>query len=172
MQACCSRRRDPRQKSQKVRHSGHSFAYPDHACALSGGSVRQPRGGNAKASPGMAGYDFIASVTRSAACACQYLRPPVASYGCQALGIPKIWAVMETITESEHTSHAASFIHQHADWIIGISSTTLRPFHNAGLDGKTTILFPSWNMEDYQPEAGWRTGQASAQSWGFMTGNG
>nr|WP_233168295.1 glycosyltransferase [Paenibacillus roseus] len=55
--------------------------------------------------------------------------------------------------ETEHTAHSAAFIHQHADWIVGISSTTLRPFHHAGLDDKTTILFPSWDREDYQPRA-------------------
>ncbi len=76
---------------------------------------------------------------------------PLPAMAAKALNIPTVWAMMETVQETPHTDQSASFIYHHADWILGISASTLRPFHAAGLADKTMIVYPSWEMEDYQP---------------------
>lgn len=96
---------------------------------------------------------------------------PLPAMAAKALNIPTVWAMMETIQETPHTAQSASFIYHHTDWILGISSSTLRPFHLAGLADKTTIVFPSWHMEDYQPHS-WGDHRASKRTeLGFHDGH-
>ncbi|UUZ84299.1 glycosyltransferase family 4 protein [Paenibacillus sp. P26] len=68
------------------------------------------------------------------------------------LGIPVAWFITEKIMENSWSRLSAEVIGRYADWIIGISETTLRPLRDLPhLGGKLHLLPPTWRMEDLQP---------------------
>ncbi|OPA80167.1 hypothetical protein BVG16_05325 [Paenibacillus selenitireducens] len=80
---------------------------------------------------------------------CVHVLPAVAA---KSLGIPTVWQITETMVETEWVSLSVGIIDEYADHIIGISQATMRSFQAAGLQGKITILSPSWHMERLEPE--------------------
>jgi glycosyltransferase involved in cell wall biosynthesis len=78
---------------------------------------------------------------------CVNVLPPFAA---KALGIPVIWMITETIVRNKYTGVSVRLIKQFADWIIGISQSTLHLFRGAN----TFILYPSWRMEELE-QANW-----------------
>ncbi|PZD95141.1 glycosyltransferase [Paenibacillus sambharensis] len=87
---------------------------------------------------------------------------PLPAVAAKSLGIPTVWAIMETMRETEYTTAAAAWMGRHADRIIGISASTLRPFLNAGLADQCTALPPSWQTADLAPES-WTVNRASVR---------
>ncbi len=85
---------------------------------------------------------------------------PLPAVAAKACGIPVMWAVMETIQDTEYTAATAQFIGAHADRIIGISASTLRPFQAPEHVAQSFILPPSWHMEELSP-ADWVTNRGS-----------
>ncbi|WP_018752263.1 glycosyltransferase family 4 protein [Paenibacillus sanguinis] len=69
------------------------------------------------------------------------------------LGIPVAWQITEVIAQNEHTAEAVSIIDRYSDLVIGISKAVLHPFQGSAAEGKTLLLYPSWNPEDIHPEA-------------------
>lgn len=80
---------------------------------------------------------------------CVHVLPAAAA---KSLGIPTIWQITETISETKWISLSVGIIHEYADHILGISQSTMRSFQTEELEKKTTILFPSWHMEKLEPE--------------------
>ncbi len=76
---------------------------------------------------------------------------PLPALAARALGIPILWAVMETIQETAFAEAAADFIGAHADRIISPSAASLRPFYKPEHREKSVILPPSWHMEELAP---------------------
>ncbi|CAM4332403.1 glycosyltransferase family 4 protein [Paenibacillus tarimensis] len=87
---------------------------------------------------------------------------PLPAVAAKSLGIPTVWAIMETMRETEYTTAAAGWMGRQADRIIGISASTLRPFLSAGLADKCTILPPSWQIADLAPET-WTVNRSSVR---------
>jgi glycosyltransferase involved in cell wall biosynthesis len=85
---------------------------------------------------------------------------PLPAVAARATGIPVLWAVMETIQETEYSAAAADFIGAHADRIIGLSAASLRPFHMPEHREKCLILPASWQMEELAP-AEWEVNRGS-----------
>jgi len=85
---------------------------------------------------------------------------PLPAVAAKAFGIPVLWAVMETIQDTEYAAATAGFISAHADRIIGISASTLRPFQAPEHQAKSFVLPPSWHMEDLAPDD-WETNRGS-----------
>jgi len=77
---------------------------------------------------------------------------PLPAIAARALGIPVVWAVMETMQETAHTAHIAAFMGAHADRIIGISESVLAPFKLADTQAKSALLPPSWDERELRPE--------------------
>ncbi|WP_281889207.1 glycosyltransferase family 4 protein [Paenibacillus sp. YYML68] len=85
---------------------------------------------------------------------CVNVLPAVAA---RQLGIPVAWFMNEKISEHAATLHAVEVIDRYADWIIGISETTLRPFRQKPpVASKLQLLMPTWNPEELHPDA-WST---------------
>jgi glycosyltransferase involved in cell wall biosynthesis len=83
------------------------------------------------------------------AATCVHPLPVVAA---RALGIPVIWAVMETMRETEHTPEIAAFMGAQADRIVGISGSVLAPFRQPDVQAKLALLPPSWDERELRPE--------------------
>lgn len=79
---------------------------------------------------------------------------PLPAMAAKALGIPVVWAVMETIRETPYTSHSLSILNEYSDFLICISRSTAAPFHRLSLHNKISIIYPSWDAADYNP-ASW-----------------
>ncbi|WP_438448219.1 glycosyltransferase family 4 protein [Gorillibacterium sp. sgz5001074] len=79
---------------------------------------------------------------------CVNLVPAAAA---KRLGVPVLWTVTETICETVHTPATVEILHRYSDWIMGISHTTLGPFHRQGLAQKLYLCYPSWRQEELQP---------------------
>lgn len=79
---------------------------------------------------------------------------PLPAIAAKALGIPVICTIMEPIRETTYTSILLEQLEQHADWIVCISRAIAASLRTQGLTVKTTILPPSWRMEELHP-AGW-----------------
>ncbi|MFC4810914.1 glycosyltransferase family 4 protein [Paenibacillus sp. GCM10023250] len=77
---------------------------------------------------------------------------PLPAIAGKALGIPVVWSAMETICETPLTAASAALIEAHADFVLGISETTLAPLRTPGLLPKTMLIPPSWHLEELQPE--------------------
>jgi glycosyltransferase involved in cell wall biosynthesis len=77
---------------------------------------------------------------------------PLPAVAARALGIPVIWAVMETMRETEHTPGIVAFMGAHADRIVGISGSVLAPFRLPEVQVKTALLPPSWDERELRPE--------------------
>jgi len=77
---------------------------------------------------------------------------PLPAVAAHALGIPVIWAVMETMQETPHTAAIAGFIGAHADRIAGISESVLAPFRLPEQRAKAALLPPSWDERETRPE--------------------
>ncbi|SDD30291.1 Glycosyl transferases group 1 [Paenibacillus sp. UNCCL117] len=69
-------------------------------------------------------------------------------------GVPVAWFVTEKITENAWTSQTVSLMNSYADWIVGISETTLRPIrmHSQAAGAKAHLLPPTWRLEELRPE--------------------
>ncbi|WP_166240465.1 glycosyltransferase family 4 protein [Paenibacillus turpanensis] len=72
---------------------------------------------------------------------------PYPAAAAKALGIPVVWNVTEAMEAGTHLAGVASFIEREADWVVGISHTTLKPLYegNDSLRHKSVILYPSWS---------------------------
>ncbi|MWC28648.1 glycosyltransferase family 4 protein [Paenibacillus sp. MMS18-CY102] len=77
---------------------------------------------------------------------------PMPAIAAKELGIPVVWMLMETIRRTAFTAQAVGVIDQYADWIVGISESTLEPVQWACPHRKEWLLLPpSWNAQDLQP---------------------
>lgn len=88
--------------------------------------------------------DAVVTVT------CVNALPAVAA---KRFGIPTVWMITEKLTDNESTRLSVELIDRHADWIVGISQTTLQPFRTIGVanTSKLKIMPPSWRAEDLSP---------------------
>ncbi|WP_175498882.1 glycosyltransferase family 4 protein [Paenibacillus sp. NFR01] len=84
---------------------------------------------------------------------CVHALPAIAA---KSLGIPVIWKISETITESEYTFLSVELIDRYSDEILTISHTVGACFPQEMRDAKVTLLPPSWNEQDLVIE-GWST---------------
>lgn len=78
---------------------------------------------------------------------------PLPAAAAKRIGIPVLWMITEAMCETPQTSHAVQIIDHYSDWILGISQTSLQPFHRAGLSHKVYLNYPSWLPEEMEPEA-------------------
>ncbi|MGG6311756.1 glycosyltransferase family 4 protein [Paenibacillus macerans] len=69
------------------------------------------------------------------------------------LGIPVVWQITEVIADNDFTPGAVEIVDRYGDLIIGISHSVLSPFQGSPAEGKTVLLYPSWNPEDMHPES-------------------
>jgi glycosyltransferase involved in cell wall biosynthesis len=76
---------------------------------------------------------------------------PLPAIAAKSLGIPTIWALMETIMDTPNRDTAAAFIASQSDVVIGISHTTLQPL--LGVQGavKMFMLSPYLDREELLP---------------------
>lgn len=81
---------------------------------------------------------------------CVNLLPAAAA---KSLGIPVVWKISETITETEWTSVAVGLIDHYSDEIIAISETAASPFPVELRYSKLSLLPPSWNESELMMEA-------------------
>ncbi|EFM08955.1 glycosyl transferase group 1 [Paenibacillus curdlanolyticus YK9] len=80
---------------------------------------------------------------------------PMPAIAAKELGIPVVWMLMETIRRTAFTAQAVGIIDQYADWIVGISESTLEPIQsNCPHRREWLLLPPSWNPQELQP-ASW-----------------
>jgi glycosyltransferase involved in cell wall biosynthesis len=68
------------------------------------------------------------------------------------IGIPVVWMITETMNHTDHIQKSVELINRNADWIIGISHSTLQSFQSEEVRQKTWILHPSWKMEELERE--------------------
>lgn len=78
---------------------------------------------------------------------CVNLLPAAAA---KKLGIPVAWIIAESIQSNTFTPISAEFMDHYADWIVGISETTLQPLQNHIRRAKKFVLPPSWHPEQYE----------------------
>ncbi|UKS27623.1 glycosyltransferase family 4 protein [Paenibacillus sp. HWE-109] len=76
---------------------------------------------------------------------CVNLLPAAAA---RKLGIPVTWIIAETIQSTIFASISAELMDAYADWIIGISETTLQPLHRIR-ERKKFVIPPSWHTDQY-----------------------
>lgn len=67
---------------------------------------------------------------------------PMPAYCGKRIGIPVAWIVCEVIPETPYTDRSVQYIVQHADWIIAISDTVLRPFRRRHIPPASYIVIP------------------------------
>ncbi|WP_162262879.1 glycosyltransferase family 4 protein [Paenibacillus sp. Soil787] len=79
---------------------------------------------------------------------CINILPAVAA---KRLGIPVTWVIAETILMNEFTTFSVELMDQYADWIVGISDTTMQPLQSIMRSNKKFVLPPSWRIEHYNP---------------------
>jgi glycosyltransferase involved in cell wall biosynthesis len=79
---------------------------------------------------------------------CINILPAVAA---KRLGIPVTWIIAETILMNAFTTFSVELMDQYADWIVGISSTTMQPLQSIMRSNKKFVLPPSWHSEHYNP---------------------
>jgi glycosyltransferase involved in cell wall biosynthesis len=77
---------------------------------------------------------------------------PLPAVAARALGIPVVWAVMETMQETAHTAEIAAYLGAHADRIAGISEAVLAPFRSPEARAKAVLLPPSLDARETRPE--------------------
>ncbi|MBB6732574.1 glycosyltransferase family 4 protein [Cohnella zeiphila] len=77
---------------------------------------------------------------------------PLPAIAAGALGIPVIWALMETINPNSHRAHAAGVIETNSDRIVGISRTVLEPLQGVATPGKMLVLPPFINRDELLPD--------------------
>jgi glycosyltransferase involved in cell wall biosynthesis len=77
---------------------------------------------------------------------------PLPAMAAKTLGIPTIWAMMETITDGSHQEEAVRIVNAFSDRIVGISRTVLTPFPPEVASLKATVLPPFLNREELQPD--------------------
>jgi len=77
---------------------------------------------------------------------------PLPAVAARALGVPVVWAVMETLQETPYTADIAAFMGAHADRIAGISESVLAPFRQPDVQAKSVLLPPSWDERETRPE--------------------
>ncbi|GGD49919.1 glycosyltransferase family 4 protein [Paenibacillus nasutitermitis] len=77
---------------------------------------------------------------------------PLPAIATKAFGIPVIWAIMETIEETSYTPESAAIIERYADYVIGISETSLAPLRTPGMLPKTRRIPPSWEHSGLSPD--------------------
>ncbi|WP_195572174.1 glycosyltransferase family 4 protein [Paenibacillus sp. 1001270B_150601_E10] len=81
-----------------------------------------------------------------------HILPAIAA---KELQIPVLWQITELIHNYPATEQAIQLIQRHADAVIGISDTTLTPFHTYQYPFSSFHykLPPSWHMESLEPAA-------------------
>lgn len=80
--------------------------------------------------------------------------------------VPSLWWFQEVIPQrSAPVFH--SFIHHHADWLLGSSRSTLSFVQNHPLKKRSFLLYPSWKPEAYQPETWLDRRQQQRAQWGL-----
>ncbi|CAM4014096.1 glycosyltransferase family 4 protein [Cohnella lubricantis] len=92
---------------------------------------------------------------------------PLPAMAAKALGIPVIWALMETISAGPNRDEAAGVIDAHSERIVGISYTVLSPFPQEVL-AKAAVLPPFIEREALL-ESSWpynRHIQRRSNGWG------
>lgn len=81
---------------------------------------------------------------------------PMPAMAAKRIGIPIAWIISEVIEQTAWTPFSVQFIHRHADWIIGISQTVLRPFlKHKNMQSKCFMLHPSLEMDKWGPPESW-----------------
>jgi len=77
---------------------------------------------------------------------------PMPAMAAKSLGIPTVWAMMETIADTPFRAEATEIISRYSDRLIGISGTTLSPFSREILDAKRAVVLPPYvDREEYHP---------------------
>jgi glycosyltransferase involved in cell wall biosynthesis len=76
---------------------------------------------------------------------------PLPAIAAKSLGIPTIWALMETIMDTPNRDAAAAFIASQSDVVIGISHTTLQPLQGVHGAVKMFMLPPYLDREELLP---------------------
>lgn len=93
---------------------------------------------------------------------------PLPALAAKALGIPVIWALMETINPGPNRDEAVGVIDAHSDRIVGISRAVLSPFPQEIVSAKATVLSPFLERADLLPDS-WpynRQIQRRSNGWG------
>ena len=93
---------------------------------------------------------------------------PLPAIAAKALGIPVIWALMETINPNSHRGQAASVVDAYSDRIVGISHTVLEPIPAETRAAKAFVLSPLLNRDELLPGtwAANRYRQRRSHGWG------
>ncbi|RED52878.1 glycosyltransferase family 4 protein [Cohnella lupini] len=78
---------------------------------------------------------------------------PLPAMAAKSMGIPTIWALMETIMDRPSRGDVVSFISGHSDIVIGISHTTLEPIRTLAPAAKTFMLPPYLIKEELLPNS-------------------
>ncbi|MFC5704355.1 glycosyltransferase family 4 protein [Cohnella faecalis] len=81
---------------------------------------------------------------------CVHLMPAMAA---KCLGIPVVWNIHETITDTPNRQTSADLITAHADIIAGVSDTVLSPLKGSG--SPSMIWFPPFLYREELLPAGW-----------------
>jgi glycosyltransferase involved in cell wall biosynthesis len=76
---------------------------------------------------------------------------PLPAIAAKALGIPVVWALMETINPNSHRAQAAEVIDTYSDRIVGISRTVLEPLQGRAQAAKTFVLPPFIDRDELLP---------------------
>lgn len=88
---------------------------------------------------------------------------PLPALAAKKANIPLAWTISEVIPRNEFTQQSIRLIDQYSDWIIGISKTVLEPFLVDHIPEKTIIIYPSFNVKDWNPDS-WDVYRGSLRS--------
>lgn len=78
---------------------------------------------------------------------------PLPAMAAKMLGIPTIWALMETINPGSHRPEVLRIIDANSDRIVGISRSVLSPFPQELVSAKAAVLSPFIDREELQPDS-------------------
>lgn len=94
---------------------------------------------------------------------CVHIIPSIAA---KSLGIPVVWQITEVIRDNGYRGITASLIDLYSDLIIGISEASIQPFHALSAE-KLSLLYPSWNEEDFHPASWEKQRKQKRRQWGI-----
>ncbi|MNJ39778.1 2-deoxystreptamine glucosyltransferase [compost metagenome] len=96
---------------------------------------------------------------------CVHLVPSVAA---KSLGIPVIWQITEVIRDNGHSDITAGIIDRYSDWIISISESAASPLRKFS-SGKLSLLYPSWNSEEFNRSLWGQHRLQKRRQWGVSS---
>ncbi|MEF2967939.1 glycosyltransferase family 4 protein [Paenibacillus sp. M1] len=91
----------------------------------------------------------------------------IPAFAAKSLGIPVVWHVTEIIQPTPYAASSVAIIDRYSDWIVGISETAVTPFRGHPAENKVSLLYPSWEAEEFRPELWSQLRQSKRKEWGI-----